>query len=37
MMKRIAFAILMAFAAFSAATAAWADSSVTSVVTDEAP
>ena len=37
-MKRIAFAVLFAFAALSATTAtAWADSSVTSTVTDEAP
>lgn len=36
-MRRIAFAILLAFAAFSATTAAWADSSPTSDVTDEAP
>ena len=36
-MKRIAFAFLLAFAALSASTAAWADSSITSTVTDEAP
>jgi hypothetical protein len=36
-MKRIAFAILLAFMALSATTAAWADASPTSEVTDEAP
>ena len=37
-MKRIAFAVLLVFAALSATTAAaWADSSITSTVTDEAP
>jgi hypothetical protein len=41
-MKRIAFAFLLAFAALTATTAAWttvawADSSVSSTVTDEAP
>jgi hypothetical protein len=36
-MKRIAFAILLAFAALSATTAAWADSSPSGVATDEAP
>ena len=36
-MKRIAFSILLAFAALSVTTAAWADASDSSVVTDEAP
>jgi hypothetical protein len=36
-MKRIAFAILLAFAALSASTAAWADSSDSSISTTEAP
>jgi|GraSoiStandDraft_34_1057297.scaffolds.fasta_scaffold481043_2 hypothetical protein len=37
MIKRIAFAVLLAFAAFGAATAAWADSSDSSISTTEAP
>ena len=37
MMKRIAFALLIAFAAFGATTAAWADSSDSSINTTEAP
>jgi hypothetical protein len=36
-MKRIAFAILVAFAALSATTMAWADSSDSSISTTEAP
>lgn len=36
-MKRIAFAILLAFAAPSATSVVWADSSTTSTVTTEAP
>jgi len=36
-MKRIAFAILLAFVALSATSVVWADSSTTSTVTTEAP
>jgi hypothetical protein len=36
-MKRIAFAILLAFAALSVTSVVWADSSTTSTVTTEAP
>ena len=37
-MKRMAFAFLLAFAALTASTATvWADSSVSSTATDEAP
>jgi hypothetical protein len=37
-MKRMVFAILLAFAALSASTAAaWADASPSSTATDEAP
>ena len=36
-MKRIAFAILLALAALSATSVVWADSSTTSTVTTEAP
>jgi len=35
--KRIAFAILLAFAALSATPVVWTDSSTTSTVTTEAP